>query len=251
MSNINCEQSKATPETANAATSSQTPTHFRFLNLPPELRDLTYDFAVMVPLGGEVSFHQPCAHRHGLRLVSKQVHDESKPAIEAVGGSVCHHTVFRIFLPTFEEMPRSQHRMKLLQGIQDRDSSANSSRGQEHDFAQAQILIFKTGHLGEDAPSTVAVFLQLEQDFPSVDIQGGTAARKWVIGEELHDVLPLVRRALLYNVPVIINPTQANAPLQTADEIHRDAITYLAERVRIAACEEIEELDEEPAFCGL
>ncbi|KAF2159752.1 hypothetical protein M409DRAFT_29756 [Zasmidium cellare ATCC 36951] len=235
---------------SNRPNTKTVPTPFGALfKLPVELRLNVWELVVYSAQEGEVNYHQTCYHRYSLPYLSKAIQAEIKTLVEKAGGSCCKHIVFRITLPTFEEMPEREHRMKLLSSIQERDGLSGDGG---HDISQANVLVFETGHLGDDAPDTVVCYLERGTDCISYDILGGTAARYEAVGEELLKALTRAKNALTNNIPVA-----ATAGMEDGEEtsglskaqVQHDAMTYLAERVRIAVCEEIEELPE-PRLLG-
>ncbi|KAK4496085.1 hypothetical protein PRZ48_012064 [Zasmidium cellare] len=232
------------------------PTPFGTLfTFPAELRVTVWEMVVYSEQGGIVDFHQPCRHPCNLPVLSQAIQNESRDTIRAARGTGCRHVDFRIVLPDFEEMDEDTHEGRLIQAIEERDGLAAQGRG--HDITRADTIVFETGHFDEDdAPDTVTIYLERGGAYYDFDVQGGSQPRVNHISTHLHEIMPSVKRALELNTPI---PGSASAdeeddgqdPAARARQIKAEAMTYLAEQLRIAIDDEIEEWEvAEPRLMG-
>lgn len=223
------------------------PTPFGALyKLPTELRLMVWEFAVNGEQGGVVNFHQPCHHFYSRLILSKATYGEMKPIIERADDLICKHTDFQIILPNLHDMPAQPYRKKLLRAIQERDGLG----ARAHDITQADTLVFHTAHLSNNAPDAVICYLERGYDYFSWDIEGGSDLRRAHVESELLEAMNEVKNRLRDNATVDVEREDdgIDDPIARLKRLQMEAITYLAESVRVAVCEHLHE--EVPRFLG-
>lgn len=81
---------------------------------------MAWDFTVDSEQNGVVNFLEACQHDYGIAQLSKEIHVEMQPTVEAAKGLGCKHIDFTVELPSLDDVPDEDSKGDLLQATQER-----------------------------------------------------------------------------------------------------------------------------------